>query len=225
MSDFGEKFERLLGRSLTDKEKQELLRVKEVLGIADNDALWDFARMLYFYNDKYLAMVEEIKEAGDIHQEALKAGAELAATNANQKINESVLALLPNIRADISADVSRSASTAFKQVALGRGMFSLWSGGLVAAGLILLGILIDSGVYRQILLHPHPSPKDIQGFQANYSWAIAIGLSAPVTMGLGCWMIERDYSSESKFAGWLIIGVSIFGFLIPGLKIMGWWWK
>ncbi len=225
MSNFGEKFERLLGRSLTDEEKQELLRVKEILGINDNDALWDFARMLYLYNDKYLAMIQEIKEAGNIHQEALKTGAELAAINANAKINESVLSLLPNIRADIKADVSRSASTTFRRIELGQGMLSLWAGGLIAAGLILLGILIDSGVYRQILLNPRPSPKDIQAFQANYAWAIAIGLSAPVTMGLGCWMIERDYSSESKFAGWLIIGVSITGFLVPGLKIMGWWWK
>jgi hypothetical protein len=38
--------------------------------------------------------------------------------------------------------------------------------------------------------------------------------------------IENDYSSESKFAGWLIILISIVTFMVPGLRIMGWWvWK
>jgi hypothetical protein len=54
----------------------------------------------------------------------------------------------------------------------------------------------------------------------------SLQLAAPPFLGLGLYALENSYDTNSKFAGWLIIFASIVGFLIPGLKIMGWWfWK
>ena len=161
-------------------------------------------------------------EATPHRTQVLKATADLAAIQAQTLINDSVLTLLPNIRADIRADVGRSAGAAFRRIELGRGMLSLWGGAMIAAALIILGILIDSGVYRLLLTNP----KQVQAFQTIYGWQIAIALSLPPFLGLGIYAIQDDYNSELKFAGWLIIVASVVGFLVPGLKIMGWWfWK
>lgn len=215
-------FREILGREPDDNNRQQLFRIMQAMGVQDNDAIYSIALLLYSYEEKIGRIPDQIKKAAQEQQEALKAGAELAANQAQAGINDSVLALLPNIRADIKSVVGRSASTAIKRIELGRGMFSIWSGGLVAAGLIILGILIDSGVYRYVFTHP----KQVQAFQTMYGWQIVIALVLPPFLGLGLYAIENDYSSESKFAGWLVILISIVTFMVPGLRIMGWWfWK
>jgi hypothetical protein len=215
-------FREILGREPDDNDRQQLFRIMQAMGVQDNDAIYSIALLLYSYEEKIGRIPDQINKAACEQQEALKAGAELAANQAQAGINESVLSLLPNIRADIKSVVGRSASTAIRRIELGQGMFSIWSGGLVAAGLILLGILIDSGVYRYWLLHP----KQVKTFQTIYGWQIVIALVLPPFLGLGLYAIENDYSSESKFAGWLIILISIVTFMVPGLRIMGWWiWK
>jgi hypothetical protein len=215
-------FREILGREPDDNDRQQLFRIMQAMGVQDNDAIYSIALLLYSYEEKIGRIPDQIKQAAQEQQEALKAGAELAANQAQAGINDSVLALLPNIRADIKSVVGRSASTAIKRIELGRGMFSIWSGGLVAAGLIILGILIDSGVYRYVFTHP----KQVQAFQTMYGWQIVIALVLPPFLGLGLYAIENDYSSESKFAGWLVILISIVTFMVPGLRIMGWWfWK
>lgn len=228
--------ERYLRRKLTDDEIQQLIHASDSYRFGNNDALWmivsileankwSLGETLKSYRGEFEAIPQQIKTAADAERESLKATADVAAIQAQDRINESVLALLPNIRADIKSVVGRSASTAIRRIELGQGMFSLWGGGMIAAALIILGILIDSGIYHDVLLDPH-NQKKIQIFQANYGWAIAIGLAAPPFLGLGLYALENDYSSESKFVGWLVIIVSIITFMVPGLKIMGWWlWK
>jgi hypothetical protein len=227
--------ERYLRRKLTDSEIQQLMHASDSFKLGNNDALWIVISMLEAnkwsltetlesYRDEFQAIPAQIKRAADAERESLKATADLGAIQAQDRINSSVLELLPNIRADISKTVGQSASVAIRRIELGRGMFSIWAGGMIAAALIILGILIDSGVYREVLLKPN-NQVQIQKFLTNYSWAIAIGLATPPFLGLGVWMLENTYESQSKFVGWLIIFVSIVGFLLPGLKVMGWWWK
>ena len=225
--------ERYLRRKLTDDEIQQLLHASDSYRFGNNDALWMIISMLEAnkwslgetlesYRGEFAAIPQQIKEAANAERESLKATADVAAIQAQTRINDAVLTLLPNIRADIRADVGRSAGAAFKRIELGRGMLSLWGGGMIAAALIILGILIDSGVYRLLLTNP----KQVQAFQTIYGWQIAIALSLPPFLGLGIYAIQDDYNSELKFVGWLIIVASVVGFLVPGLKIMGWWfWK
>jgi hypothetical protein len=215
-------FQEITGEELGDGDRQHLFRIMQSMGVQDNDAIYSIVISLYGYEKIFGRIPDKIQKAADTEIAKMKAAGQLAVTQATGQFNESVLALLPGIRADVTRDVSRAATTAIRRIEFGRGMLSLWAGGLIASGLIVLGILIDSGVYRYWFTHP----KEIQTFSILYGWQIAIALSLPPFLGLGLYAIENDYSTESKFAGWVIIAISIVTFTIPGLKIMGWWfWK
>jgi hypothetical protein len=225
--------ERYLRRKLTDGEIQQLLHASDSYRFGNNDALWMIISMLEAnkwslgetlesYRGEFAAIPQQIKEAANAERESLRATADLAAIQAQTLINDSVLTLLPNIRADIRSDVGRSASDAIRRIEVGRGMLSLWGGTMAIGFSVFLGILINSGVYRDLQRYPN----QIRHYQNNFGWSILIALALPPFLGLGCYLLENTYSSESKFAGWMIIIASVLGFFIPGLKIMGWWfWK
>jgi hypothetical protein len=186
---------------------------------------WSLTETLESYRGEFQAIPAQIKRAADAERASLKATADLGAIQAQDRINSSVLELLPNIRADISKTVGQAATTAIRRIEFSRGIPSLLAMAAIASGLIILGILIDSGIYREVLLKPN-NQVQIQKFFTNYSWAIMTGLATPAFLGLGVWMLENTYESQSRFVGWLVIFVSIVGFLVPGLKVMGWWfWK
>lgn len=103
-------FKEILGREPDDNDRQQLFRIMQAMGVQDNDAIYSIALLLYSYEEKIGRIPDRIEKAGQEQQEALKAGAELAANQAQAGINDSVLALLPNIRADIKSIVGRSAS-------------------------------------------------------------------------------------------------------------------
>jgi hypothetical protein len=215
-------FQEITGENLTDDDRQHLFRIMQSMGVQDNDAIYSIVISLYGYEKIFGKIPDKIQKAADAEIAKMKGASQLAVTQATEQFNQSVLALLPGIRADVTRDVSQAATTAIRRIEVGRGMLSLWGGLMAIAISILFGLLIQSGVYQDMLKHP----KSISQYQNNFGWAVAIALSLPPFLGLGCWMLENTYSSESKFAGWMIIGASIVGFLIPGLKIMGWWfWK
>jgi hypothetical protein len=215
-------FQEITGEDLNDADRQHLFRIMQSMGVQDNDAIYSIVISLYGYEKIFGKIPDKIQKAADAEIAKMKGASQLAVTQATEQFNQSVLALLPGIRADVTRDVSQAATTAIRRIEVGRGMLSLWGGLMAIAVSILFGLLIQSGVYQDMLKHP----KSISQYQNNFGWAVAIALSLPPFLGLGCWMLENTYSSESKFAGWMIIGASIIGFLIPGLKIMGWWfWK
>lgn len=215
-------FQEITGEDLNDADRQHLFRIMQSMGVQDNDAIYSIVISLYGYEKIFGKIPDKIQKAADAEIAKMKGASQLAVTQATEQFNQSVLALLPGIRADVTRDVSQAATTAIRRIEVGRGMLSLWGGLMAIAISILFGLLIQSGVYQDMLKHP----KSISQYQNNFGWAVAIALSLPPFLGLGCWMLENTYSSESKFAGWMIIGASIVGFLIPGLKIMGWWfWK
>jgi hypothetical protein len=181
--------ERYLRRKLTDSEIQQLMHASDSFKLGNNDALWIVIAMLESnkwsltetlesYRGEFQAIPAQIKRAADAERASLKATADLGAIQAQDRINSSVLELLPNIRADISKTVGQSASVAIRRIEFSRGIPSLLAMAAIASGLIILGILIDSGIYREVLLKPN-NQVQIQKFFTNYSWAIANGLATP----------------------------------------------
>lgn len=69
MADVGTTFEKLLGRQPSDKEIQNLYRIKNTLNIRDNDALWLVLMALESYDTlyrKYPGMISnEVKKMAD----------------------------------------------------------------------------------------------------------------------------------------------------------------
>lgn len=214
-------FKEITGEEPNDDDRQHLFRIMQSMGVQDNDAIYSIVISLYGYEKIFGKIPDKIQKAADAEVAKMKAAGQLAVTQATEQFNKSVLDLLPSIRADVTRDISQAASNAIRRVEVGRGMLSLWGGTMAVAVSILFGILINSGVYRDFQQHP----KQIGNYQNNFGWTLLIALALPPFLGLGCYLLENTYDSQSRFAGWMIIGVSILGFLIPGLKIMGWWWK
>jgi hypothetical protein len=61
MSDVSKSFAQLLGRQPSDAERQELYRVRDALGLKNNDALWLVIMVLQHYKGQYKGIPDEIK--------------------------------------------------------------------------------------------------------------------------------------------------------------------
>jgi hypothetical protein len=62
MEPFETTFEKLLGRAPTKTERENLYRIRDALGIRDNDALWIVLMALEIYGVKYAAIPLEIEQ-------------------------------------------------------------------------------------------------------------------------------------------------------------------
>lgn len=63
MSDLDDSFEKLLGRQPSDAEIQNLYRVRDALGLKNNDALWLVLMALQHYQGQYEKFPREIAQA------------------------------------------------------------------------------------------------------------------------------------------------------------------
>jgi hypothetical protein len=205
VSDFGERFEEMLGRELTDKEKQELLRMSKTLGIADNDALWTVVSLLYAYNDKYLAIPEQIERAA-------MAAAQSSAAQSQRYIDESVSLLVPTIKSEIR----RAVKEVVGRVQLGE---SLWT---ISLAVLMVGMfgavcfLLGSKTYGMF----QERKISAVDFWERTKWAIAWGYSVPALLTSGYLVLKLD-DYEWRNLGIFLIG---FGVLVAGLlplKIFG----
>jgi len=67
MTDIGDSFARLLGRQPSDRERQQLYRIRDELGIKNNDALWMVLVALQYHQAMFEKHPELIKNyAGEI---------------------------------------------------------------------------------------------------------------------------------------------------------------
>lgn len=87
MSELDESFERLLGRLPTDAERQDLYRVRDALGLKNNDALWLVLMALQHYETQY-------KKIPAVIEEATSVAAENAKTQATASFNEATAKLV-----------------------------------------------------------------------------------------------------------------------------------
>lgn len=94
MSDLESSFSKLLGRAPNDEERQNLLRVKEALGIKNNDALWLILMALEHYDTRYNKLPREIEESIlrvlDSSKEVANASMEASAHAVQEQLAEAV---------------------------------------------------------------------------------------------------------------------------------------
>lgn len=94
MSELDDSFAKLLGRQPSDKERQDLYRVRDALGIKNNDALWLILMALQHYESLYASMPTAIAKATqktlDDVQETADAAMQTAATQAKAGLAKAV---------------------------------------------------------------------------------------------------------------------------------------
>jgi hypothetical protein len=218
--------ERYLRRKLTDGEVQQLIHASDSYRFGNNDALWLIISMLEAnkwslgetlesYRGEFAAIPQQIKQAADAERESLKAAGQLAATQVQAQITETVKSLVPTVK----EEVGRAASSTIRRIKLGEGMISIGAGALITSFLMIVGIALGTGVYHNMILYP----KQPNVYWTQIGWAVEIAIAAPMLIGLGIYALVADYNSETKFAGWALIAFSIAAFVFPALKVMGWW--
>lgn len=107
MSDLDESFAQLLGRQPSDAERQELYRVRDALGLKNNDALWLVIMVLQHYKGEYKDIPNEIKA---VVEEVL--------ANVNATAVAVMKAAAEAAKADLAAAVAEAAHQVARDVAI-----------------------------------------------------------------------------------------------------------
>jgi hypothetical protein len=216
--------EKYLRRKLTDWEIRELMRIAESFDIKDNDVLWTFVVIQqagYFEGRNrsidYLSAMERIPEkielANQSQSKLIQENNKLMENQARQTMDSLINSFAPLVRREIT-DAAR---VAMVRVTTGTGMISIWAGTLIVSFISIIHMVLAG---RIVYLLDKNKTTDI--YWKELGWQIILGLAAPPLLGLAVYAIENDYSTESKFVGWLFIIGFLAMLLLPSARVMGW---
>lgn len=121
-------FAQLLGRQATDEERQHLYRVRDALGIKNNDALWLVLMALQHYQSQYEQFPRRIEQAAKEALIEVKTTADAAMQASAQSAK---------------ADLAQAVATTAQQVARHSAAKQMWQW---ATGCILLTTLAIGGL-------------------------------------------------------------------------------
>ena len=104
MNDLETSFDRLLGRQPSDAEIQELYRVRDALGLRNNDSLWLVLLVLQHYKIQYEKIPPEITQATEEVKARVSAAVE-------HEAKASIQAMKAELKTDVTAAAHRVAGT------------------------------------------------------------------------------------------------------------------
>ena len=106
MSELNDSFAKLLGRQPSDTELQKLYRVRDALGLKNNDALWLVLMALQHYQDQYERFPEAIAQAANDILVNFKATADAQADASAKAATETVSKAVAKSVQDIAGNVA-----------------------------------------------------------------------------------------------------------------------
>jgi hypothetical protein len=216
--------EKYLRRKLTDWEIQELMRIAESFNVEDNDVLWTFVVIQqagYFENRNralaYLESMERIPEkielANESQSKLIQENNKLMENQARETMDSLINSFAPLVRREIT-DAAR---VAMIRVTTGKGMISIWAGTLIVSFISIIHMVLAGRIVYLV-----DNTKNSNIYWKELGWQIILALAAPPLLGLAVYAIENDYSTESKFVGWLFIIGFLAMLLLPSARVMGW---
>ena len=195
MSELDDSFAKLLGRQPTDADRQQLYRVRDALGLKNNDALWLVLMALQHYESLYADIPDSIK------QSAQKAAAS-AAGQAQAEVNRAVAALVPTVEDAVSHAATAAVNRTLNRVKLGQSIITTWLALIVVGIAFAIGWLFGGHVF----VAAQTGSLKWADFWETTVWGIAIGLAAPVFLILGMSVVKDD---DYRGIGWSAV-VSAF---------------
>lgn len=201
MSDLDDSFAKLLGRQPTDADRQQLYRIRDALGLKNNDALWLVLMALQSYDERYKAIPAQISKAS-------ADAAASAAAQAQAEVNRAVAALVPSVE----QAVAKAASGAVARIQLGTSLFSVWAGTLMLGFMFGFGWALGSGIYIAA------AKKSItwSQFFGQTGWGIGLGSVIPSLLVLGMANMNDGAKSVQRLcllAGFACVLVLLVGWL------------
>lgn len=200
MSELEDSFTKLLGRQPSDKERQELYRVRDALGIKNNDALWLVLMALQHYEGLYASIPASIRDA------AQKA-ASGAAAQAQAEVNKAVAALVPSVQ----QAVKDGARSALANDTIGKSSITLVLASLIVGLVFGVGMLYGARIFAAGE-QGHLSWSD---FWSELGWALCLGSAIPGLLMLGL----ADFSEETQWWQWLVLGFALLAMGIMSYRL------
>jgi len=127
MSELDDSFSKLLGRQPNDAERQQLYKVRDALGLKNNDAIWLVLMALQYYQDQY-----------EIFPNLIAQAAKDTLVNFKSTADAMVKASAEAAKADLAKAVALAAhevahNTSAKQM-------WQWAGGCIAVAFLCVGL-------------------------------------------------------------------------------------
>lgn len=138
MAELRSTFEQLLGRQPSDREIKSLYRIKDALGIRDNDALWLVLMALQSYDSLYQLypsmIAAEVRKMVEEQHGLIRASAEAEAARAQGALAEAVSSASIALASSV-AEAARYQSWGWLLVSLmGFGGICMLAGAILATG-------------------------------------------------------------------------------------------
>jgi hypothetical protein len=205
-----ETFAKVVGRPASDAERQRLHRLRDALGVQDNDALWAIVMALELYDSFYRRYPEQLAaETSKAIEGARQAFAAAAAAEAakasavlSKQVARSSVALatkmagrsiaLPWVAAAGAALVAFGAICLSAGATLGAGARPVWAG-RSRGGLGVLGVVLGAPAGWMIFAMLLPAA----GYGVWSGWRLARG----------------DGEDAERWLGWAAIAASVLGAL------------
>lgn len=170
-------FEKLAGES-TDKERQELYKIKDALGLDPHDAVWMVLMALQYHHRLYEKIPAEIDAAS-------KEAAKTAATRAQAQVSQAVAQLVPTVQ----AGVERAAVEAVRRIEIKDWIGSMFIGAILLAAILVIGMTLGHAISASAAASDLPP----------WTFAVKAGSFAALAM-LAAVSILADYAS-GRFGG------------------------
>jgi len=206
MSDLDDSFAKLLGRQPTDEDRQELIRVRDALGLKSNDALWLILMALQHYQSLYADIPASIKDA------AQKAAGS-AASQAQAEVSKAVAALVPTVESAVGQAATAAVNRTLNRIQLGRSLVSAWLAMVVLGVAFGLGWLFGGHVF----VSAQTGSLKWADFWQSTGWGIGVGLAAPAFLLVGLF-VKDDYGGTGV-VGWIATVVAFVLMLVLGINV------
>jgi hypothetical protein len=202
-------FGKLLGRQATREECERLHRVREVLGLADNDALWTVVLALEHYDAFFRRYPERLAEVTEEAIEKARAACAMAA--------EGEVALVQRALADRVAETSVVLARRIADKPIGLHRVTL-----VLAAVVAFGALCMAAGYRQALAVAPPGvpsrPRDllelVLAMPAGWMVFALLVPAAVYGVRVGWWLARRDAKNGlERVLGWALLALCVIGVL------------
>ena len=192
--------EKLLGRELAEEEQERLARIQDILGIADNDALWDILIALEYQRAFYEALPEKISGASGAILAQLSAAADKEIAHAQSRLAEAVVEHAKTLSTKMRFSALVIPGLGALVALLLYGCLLIWAGYCIGAG--------SAQMQTQPLAMLLRMPAGVLIGGLCFSGGVFAGIIA-----------AKDFAAG--YGGWKRWGAQALGFLVPGTVLLG----